>query len=289
VPKTIQVASIPEIGEVLMYLGWNRKIYIFDGTSSTAISFNYEKDNGQSTVFLNNINQGGIVNSHATVDTEKDLYRLYVPMGGDSTITHSLNINLKTLAMSPFKNQRFTASIMAEDSIKRRWHICGGYDYSEDGGSTFTRYGGKVFRIDRTNKDVSTAVDDEYISPKFFRSHVSDLKKEARLMMYFEPKANYKLDFYDRKDFELDWNNRTDISMYNKGDDFLNGRWILNDNNLSSQRDGVIWPIDVPIIHNSYQYRLKSASTTNKPWVLYRAELTGKTTGVAASKNRIRG
>lgn len=289
VPRTIKVVSLPDIGEVIMYLGWNRRIYVFDGTSSTPISFNYENDNGQTDIFLKNINQGGLINSHAVVDEDKNIYRVYVPIGGEGQSSHSLNINLRTLSMSPFKNQRFTASVIAEDSLKRRWHICGGYDYSTDGGSTFTRYGGKAFRIDRTNKDVSTAIDDEYISPKFFRSHVGDLKKEAHLMMYFEPKASYKLDFYDRKDFELDWKNRTDIPMYNQGDDFLAGNFILNDNNLGSQRDGVTWPIDIPIVHNSYQYRLKSASATNKPWVLYRTEATGKTMGIGSSKNRIRG
>jgi hypothetical protein len=128
VPKTIQVVSLPNIGEVILYFGWNKKIYVFDGTSSYAISEKYENDNGECPVYLDSVNQGGLANAHAVVDIERGMYRLYVPIGGDSEITHRFDISLNSLSCSPAKTQPYSASCIAEDSNKKRWHILGGYD-----------------------------------------------------------------------------------------------------------------------------------------------------------------
>lgn len=136
VPNTIKVVSLPSVGEVIIYLGWNKRLYVFDGTSSYPISMKYEKDNGQSTVYLDAINQGGIEYSHATVDSNNDMYRLYVAIGENSTISHSFNISLSSMSCSVYQNQTFLASCMAEDSNKKRWHICGDYN-------------GSTYRLDR--------------------------------------------------------------------------------------------------------------------------------------------
>lgn len=140
VPNTIKVVSLPSIGEVIIYLGWNKRIYIFDGTSSYPISMKYEKNNGQSTVYLDAINQGGLEYSHATVDSNNDLYRLYVAIGQNSTISHSFNLSLSSMSCSVYQNQRFLASCMAEDSNKKRWHVCGDYT-------------GTAYKLDRTYID----------------------------------------------------------------------------------------------------------------------------------------
>jgi len=57
VPRTAKVVTIPNTGEVIMYLGWDKKIWIFDGTSAQPISIKYEQNNNESSIFLDNINQ----------------------------------------------------------------------------------------------------------------------------------------------------------------------------------------------------------------------------------------
>jgi hypothetical protein len=70
VPRTAKVVSIPNVGEVIMYLGWDKKIRIFDGTNSEPISLKYEQINNGADVCLEMINQTGMKNSHAIIDTE---------------------------------------------------------------------------------------------------------------------------------------------------------------------------------------------------------------------------
>lgn len=495
VPKTIQLVSLPNMGEVMMYLGWNKKIYIFDGTSSYSISEKYEKNNDLCPVYLDAINQGGLGNSHAVVDVEKNLYRLYVPIGGSSTITHSFNISLNSLSCSVFASQEYSASCIAEDSNKKRWHIVGGYDgsayktdrasYDEvplnnaaigtdaasmdqyiaqasllvprymsgcihdggdnvtvaedatynyttsgivvgdyvknrtdgeghvttainNGGGTnaqldyanaegdtdnndefdvyktafiadndniylgssrkfnvinisllvnsshdvglkiyyststagtyteitnftdttvgFTKSGTITFnissswavaddddsnnafndttdyyyiRLSRTTNTVTTkpvianlgigvSIDDYYTSPKVYGRYITALKKGLRMFMYFDPVANYNCKLYDRKDFETDWTLRDNIPMYNKGDNFLGQNFILNSNKLGSRQDGVERSIDVPVVTNSYQYKLTSNKSVNLPWKLHTVELVERSTGIGASTNKMR-
>ncbi len=77
VPRTAKVVAIPNVGEVIMYLGWDKKIRVFDGSNSESISIKYEQPNNESEFYLNSINQTGLKNAHAIVDTEKSIYRLY--------------------------------------------------------------------------------------------------------------------------------------------------------------------------------------------------------------------
>ena len=140
VPRTAKVVSIPNVGEVIMYLGWDKKIRIFDGTNSEPISLKYEQVNNGSDVSLDMINQTGMKNSHAIIDTEKSLYRLFIPVSDSGEVNWRLDINYKTLSCSPHSNQVFLSSTVAEDANGKKWDIVS--DYS-----------GTAYRIDRGNID----------------------------------------------------------------------------------------------------------------------------------------
>ena len=140
VPRTAKVVSIPNMGEVIMYLGWDRKIRIFDGTNSTPISLKYEQDNNTSEVCLNYVNQTGMKNAHAIIDNENSLYRLFIPISDSGVNNWRLDINYKTLSCSAHTNQEFLSSTTAEDANGKKWNIVSDYN-------------GTSYRLDRGNVD----------------------------------------------------------------------------------------------------------------------------------------
>lgn len=128
VPRTAKVVTIPNSGEVIMYLGWDKKIWIFDGTSAQSVSIKYEQNNNDSTIWLDNILQSQLRYSHAKVDTSKSLYHLWIANGDSGTINVRLDINYKTMACSPHTNQDCLSAVLAEDISGKKYIIAGDYN-----------------------------------------------------------------------------------------------------------------------------------------------------------------
>ena len=128
IPRTAKVVTIPNTGEVIMYLGWDKKIWIFDGTSAQPISIKYEQNNNESSIFLDNINQAQLRNCHAKTDTNRSIYHLHISNGDSGTINVRLDINYKTMSCSPHTNQDFLSAVLAEDTLGRKYIIGGDYN-----------------------------------------------------------------------------------------------------------------------------------------------------------------
>lgn len=151
VPRTAKTVSIPGAGEVILYLGWDKKLRIFDGTDAQVVSIKYEKSNKQSDIYLDNINQAQLGNCHAVLDTSQYLYRLFVPMGASGEVNIRLDINYKTMSCSPHTNQNCLSSRIAEDSNGKKWTLVSDYN-----GTTYFLDKGNIDEVPLNNIEIGT-------------------------------------------------------------------------------------------------------------------------------------
>lgn len=149
IPRTAKVVSIPGVGEVIMYLGWDKKLRIFDGTDAQVVSIKFEKSNKQSDIYLDNINQAQLVNCHAVLDTEQYLYRLFIPNGASGGCNIRLDINYKNMSCSPHTNQNYLSSRIAEDSNGKKWTVVSDYN-----GTTYFLDRGNIDEVPLNNIEI---------------------------------------------------------------------------------------------------------------------------------------
>src|SRR3990167_9442843 len=57
VPRTIKKITLPEVGEVIIALGWDKKLRIFDGSEDEIISDSIDRSNNLSPISLEQINR----------------------------------------------------------------------------------------------------------------------------------------------------------------------------------------------------------------------------------------
>lgn len=506
VPRTAKVVTIPNVGEVIMYLGWDKKVRIFDGTTATPISLKYEKSNNDSNIYLENINQAQLRYCHSKVDTVNSIFHLFISNGDSGTINVRLDINYKTLACSPHTNQDILSAVMAEDISGKKYLIGGDYNgtayilnrgnidevplnnvehgadgslasietyvvkgggvcqnkvhdggnnsdfaqdtsenfttlgvtvgdlirnkddqcqgiitaigngggtndkltiaggltggtdndfdnddifnvykachlayqnsiyigskvkfdaividlqqfgnvtivpaiyYSsdavggytlmsassndlsdgtngflnsgvitftppsgwtatakDDGGNNFNdtttyyyikiqRYkGDDLTRTPQLNKiNIGLRIDDIYNSPKLYGKRLADVKKPQKIDFYFEPKGNYNVKFYDRIDYQRNWEEGSkrplNVPQFNQNDDFL-GKFKLGTDLLGSHRTLIKHSIEAQGINNCYQYYITSNKSYLEGWKLYKVDLGESVLGVGDSRPLVR-
>lgn len=151
VPRTAKIVTIPNGGEVIMYLGWDKKIWIFNGTDAQSISLRYEKNNNESTIFLDNINQTQLRYAHAKVDTASSTYHLFIPNGATGMMNVRLDINYKTMACSPHTSQEFLSAVIAEDTSGKKYLIGGDYN-----GTAYILNRGTIDEVALNNVEIGT-------------------------------------------------------------------------------------------------------------------------------------
>lgn len=166
VPRTIKNIYLPTGKEVLIFLNWEKRLVIFDGTYIQFISDNIESPNG-SAICMRNINFGGMKDAHATIDWDNNLYVLFLPMGGNTTMSHAFALNFKTMALFPYRNQTMHSSTTAQDASGKKYFIGAGYnghaykgfsDNTDDGGSisAFADGGGGTVTVTSANHGLIT-------------------------------------------------------------------------------------------------------------------------------------
>jgi len=163
IPRTAKVVAIPGVGEVIMYLGWDKKLRIFDGTDAQVVSIKFEKSNKQSDIYLDNINQAQLGNCHAILDTEQYLYRLFIPNGASGGCNVRLDINYKNMSCSPHTNQEYLSSRIVEDSNGKKWTVVSDYN-----GTTYFLDRGNIDEVPLNNIEIgadgSLASIESYVS-----------------------------------------------------------------------------------------------------------------------------
>ena len=265
---TIRNITIPDKGEVLIFLGADKRLHIFDGYSPTPVSGNFEESNDICPIACQTLNTGGIKFAHAVVDESRHWYVLFVPNGGDSTMTHCFVYNYHTGACFPFANQTLASSVVATDTNGKKWVVVG--DYS---GYAFKWYYG--------NKDDTTTISAYHTIPRVFYKTPQALVKNRQVRIDMKALSDDIISFQHRQDYGETWNTAENIKLYTPNPSsewYLGVDFVLGTSKLGPQKIVVHTTVDLPYISNFMQFKI-SDSLVVGPWTLYGYDFLGKAIG----------
>lgn len=244
VPRTAQTMVTDEFGEVVVFLGYDLNLYLFDGSFVRVISEKYRKANNDTPIALEFIDRNKLDNVHATFDAIRRVYRLFITKKGDDTNEFCMNVDVRNLGYYPYQNMTFNASTMAQDKIGRLFLI--GLDYN-----------GKVYKMfTEVNDDDGEIIVENYEAPPL-SSALEKYKKVQTVDMHFTPVANYRIDMDDRTDFDKTWKSRTQLPMFTNRDRFLGENFVLGETaKLGSEAAIASHHVNIPVTNNVYRFRL---------------------------------
>lgn len=247
VPKSLRVVITKKFGQIALFLGTDKNLYLFDGSFIQNISEKFRFSNNDTAFSLQDIDDSYInLNTDSLYDTITQTYRLFVTPKGSNVNTICINIDVETLAYYPFDNMRFGAVLMAKDGLNRRFIL--GADYN-----------GKIHKLFRnTINDNGTAIEEYYESPVIVTA-APHMKKSRTMDLQFTPSADYELSYADKVDFDKTWTYRDSLEMYKNRDKFLGSNTSLAENfKLGSENSVVVKHVNVPVMENSYRFKLQT-------------------------------
>ena len=120
-PRTIKNVDTPE-GEVVLFLGSNKKLYLFGGQDSQDISDPIDITNGLTSVYMQAINAQALNNCFAVVHSDLNWYELFICVGtgSDDTPTFSLVYDYQLKAFWPMGNRNFTYGNIADNGAGKK-------------------------------------------------------------------------------------------------------------------------------------------------------------------------
>lgn len=254
VPRTIKKVTLPNVGEVIIALGWDKKLRIFDGSEDQIISDTIERSNGMSPFSMDQITTTAIDRSFAEVDNNEQVYKLWVAMSGSSYPTHMLayNYRLEGGAFYTYQNQPYLSAIMAESSGTKTQALVA------------MRSTGFIYKMDTLTTDAGVAIDEYYESPFFFGKTPQVATKDQRISLYFSVDSFGTLYYLDRANFT------NTFGLARQPITFAD----------TTNRLQLVKTIDVPRTQNVYQFRLTSSAGTAAPWRLNRYDFEQSDLGV---------
>ena len=254
IPGTVKKITLPNTGEVIIALDWNRNLRVFDGSEDQIISDVFKDSNGESQVYMKSININALDRCRAETDSNELVYKLLIPNNTANYPSHAICFNYRINALYPYNYSNaggFMGFRMAQSSNSQ---ILVGIDSS-----------GFVHAIDSGNVDRGTvAVNEFYDSPLYFSKNPQTAFKTQKIALYFSPTSSGDLRFQDRSDLSNTFSGvRSIISFTNTGNQL--------------QKFSVV---DVPITQNVQQFRISNSGSTANPWKLNRIDFLGLTLGV---------
>lgn len=118
-PRSIRNVDTKE-GELVIFLGSDKRLYLFDGLTSVSISDEMTVNNGLSSVYFDNINASALDKVFAIVYQDLGLYELFVPIGGATTPTHSIVYDYNLKSFWPWSNRVFTSGDVSDNGSGAR-------------------------------------------------------------------------------------------------------------------------------------------------------------------------
>lgn len=151
-PRSVKNVATPE-GEVILFLGTNRKLYLCDGQDIQEISDAIDVTNSAATVYMQNINANALNVCHAIVHEDLNWYELMVAIGTSTTPTHSIVYDYRTKAFWPMGNRNFVYGIISDNGAGKRVIYNQGSD-------------GKMYLVNSGNSDNGSAINGFWYSQK---------------------------------------------------------------------------------------------------------------------------
>ena len=256
VPNTAQAVITKEFGQVVLFLGTDKRIYLFDGANVKAISDLFYFHNNGTPISLDLIDDNYKENSFAVYDFTKRIYRLFVTKRAQSKNYYCLNIDVDTFAYYPFDNMTYSAGDMCYDNLLHPYLCCIDYE------------GQLVQMFVDTNTDTGDTIDEYYTSPIV---SVKDpyIKQGQDIMIHMRPTSSANLLVYDKVDFRREWQLRQKLPCASSRDKFLGQSFVLGSSAMGSEKDVFHPRIGINVTFNHYQFKMLSDTPTARPWEIY--------------------
>ena len=250
VPGTITKVTVPQLGEVIICLSWDKTLRLFDGSEDDIISDPFFQNNNMCPVSFSQINTVAIEKSRAETDTNEQVYKLEVAITPSIQTTHMICYNYRIGAFYPYDNYKFNTLTMTESGNSR---LLLGVDRS-----------GRVHTLDSGNRDITVAVDDYFESHFHYAQTPDKISKSHGMNLYFFPTSSGTLTFQDRTNFS---------NLFAAPRDFIS----FADTSGIMQ---VVKGVNVPATYNTYQYRITSSANTADPWKMTRVDNVSTPLGI---------
>jgi hypothetical protein len=246
VARTAKTVISDELGEIVIFLGFDLNLYIFDGSFARVISDKYRKENNDTDISLALLDRGRINNSEAVFDPIARVYRLACTRKGADTNEFMLNVDVRNLSYYPYDNMTFASMTVAEDGIGRIFLI--GVDYA-----------GRIHKLfTDVNDDNGFVIVESYEAPPMM-SALDRYKKAETVNMQFTPVGNYSLIVEDRTDYDKTWNQRESLPMFRNRDRFLGQNTVLGNTAVLGSQDAILdHQYNMPVVSNIYRFRLRT-------------------------------
>jgi hypothetical protein len=114
-PRSVRNVVIPGQGEVVIFLGTDRRLYMFDGFDSVSIGDNVQLNNAITSVYLNNINTQALDKVFAVVHDDNHWYEIFVPIGTATVPDYSIVYDYVAKSFWPMSNRNFRAGAECDD------------------------------------------------------------------------------------------------------------------------------------------------------------------------------
>lgn len=257
VANTAQLVVTREYGQVALFLGTDKRVYMFDGANLRAISDLYYSHRGSSTpISMDQLDDKYISNSFSVYDFTTRVYRLFVTRKAAATNYYCLNIDVDTFAYYPFDNMTFSAGCMAYDNFKRPYLIAVDYNSLLH----------KLF-ID-TPLDNGSPINEYYTSP-IIQTKGGKVTQGQTINMSVVPSSSANLEVYDRINFRNAWSLRQRIPLAAGRDKFLGTSMVLGSSTLGSEKTVLDLAVSINATFNTYQFKLKSDTPAAAGWEIY--------------------
>lgn len=253
VPETAQVVVTKYFGQVVLFLGADKRLYLFDGVNVKSVSDLFYYHNKDTDIAMDLIDDNYKENAFAIFDTTRKIYRLFVTKKASSQNYYCLNVDIESFAYYPFDNMKFSSGTVGYDNLLRPFVICADYTGALH----------KMFCV--LNTDNGTAINEHYTSPLVSVS-TEVVKKGQVINIQATPSSSANFQIYDRVDFRRPWTLRQTLPIASSRDKFLGQSFVLGSAVLGSEKDAIYPQISASISFNAYQFKLLSDTPMAPAW-----------------------
>jgi len=260
--KSIVRISHPKLGEVLVFLAPDKRIYAFDGSEVHPLSAKIEYDNDVSEFSLAKLNGDSISSACALNNDVRHWYMCWVPVS--SVNNWCLLYNYYTGAFWPCDTMSARSCVIGRDGGTNKAYFVG-----DDGLVKEADYAATTVRTITAN----------YYTAKFTSGIYPALKANKYFDVYAKNIPSSTLSFYHRSDWTAAW---ADIAFLDlDGSGFVLGTSALGTGLLGGAA-AVHRTVDMPYLSHMEQFRFYS-SNSNTSWVIYGANMVVKGIGYGQS------
>lgn len=191
-PRAIKNIDLPDVGEVVIFLGTDRNLYLFDGFASSNLSDRIQLNNNMASVYMDNINTQAFDKIFAVNHSNLGWYEIFLPIGDSIVPNFSLVYNYKTKAFWPFSNRNYLSGNVSDDGSGQRVIIVAG---ASDG---------NIYEInsDKGTSDAGAAINTYWNSFKLGQDYIISKQDEVRIATdavtatpYIKWRTNYETSY----------------------------------------------------------------------------------------------